>query len=271
MKELFKKSMLVILVMVSFTLLSSCTDDKTPSEEELVSMGLSLQEALPSFKTLEDNYTYRKKLWQTNGEDWFSYHLVKLDDHDIYDQAFYYYGNVGWQYEDEAFIYDTNKAYTIYLYDNDQYTIYRKYKYTDTDEEFTKHSYAYNVQGNLEEASILYYDFSFLTESMFEYYVFDDQSNIENKVWRVKEDILFSSSFKESLLVAVHQNIDSIDHDYFDFVYLYVDQNQVTSLVFAYWYQTLQHHYRFEIHFSYDDVSFDEASLTQGFTPYHPE
>ena len=110
MKELFKKSMLVILVMISFTLLSSCTDDKTPSEEELVSMGLSLQEALPSFKTLEDNYTYRKKLWQTNGEDWFSYHLVKLDDHDIYDQAFYYYGNVGWQYEDEAFIYDTNKA-----------------------------------------------------------------------------------------------------------------------------------------------------------------
>ena len=106
---------------------------------------------------------------------------------------------------------------------------------------------------------------------MFEYYVFDDQSNIENKVWRIKEDVLFSSSFKESLLVAVHQNIDSIDHDYFDFVYLYVDQNQVTSLVFAYWYQTLQHHYRFEIHFSYDDVSFDEASLTQGFTPYHPE
>ncbi|MDD3129346.1 MAG: hypothetical protein PHW21_03160 [Candidatus Izemoplasmatales bacterium] len=265
--------LLVVFVFLPMTLmLIACDGEKIPNEEVLVTDGVSLKEALPKFKELEDNYTYRQKLWQTNGEDWFSYNIVKLYENDIYVQSRYYYGNAGWQIENEAFVIDSeNKAYTVYLEIDNNYTIYRKYKYNDTDEEFQYRFHAYNFSDNNIEAARFHLDYSFLNEEWFEYLVMEEQDNSKSKIWKIKDEVLNDSTFRTSLLTCFKRDTESINEDRIDFVFFYLKDNLVTDIVFAYWNQYLQHHYHIEMHFSYDDYSFDQDNLTTGFTPYIPE
>jgi len=243
-----------------------------PSEQELIASGHSLKQALPDFTELEDNYTYRQKVWQTNGEDSFYYNLVKLDDGDIYSQTRYYYGNSGWQIEDDAFTFDSvNKSYTVYAKQNENYTIYRKFKYSDQDEEFTKYSYSYDLSANNIEASNYYFDYSFFQEDMFEYYEEYDQDNDLITVWRVKSTKLLDTTFKTNILSSFNRSIESVNNDRIDFIYFYVTDNKVSKIIFEYWNETLQHHYRIETQFSYDDYVFDLSNLTSGFVPYIEE
>lgn len=245
---------------------------KTPTEQELMSGGLSLKEALPLFTALEDNYTYRQKVQQMNGEDWFNYSLVKLDNEDIYSQEKRYNSNAGYQFEDEAFTYDSvNNGYTVFAKQDENYTIFRKGKYNESDEEFTRFSYSYDLPDNNARASAYYFDYSFFQENMFEYYQYTDGSNELCKVWRVKESLLLDSTFKTNLLNAFNRSTETVSEDRIDFVYFNVSVNRVSKITFEYSNAELEYFYRIETTFSYDDYEFDTTSLTSGFTPYVPD
>jgi len=250
----------------------SACGENVPSEQELVANGLSLNEALTSFVELEDNYSYKHKIWQTNGEDWFNYSIVKLNNENIYFQSRYFYGNTGWQIEEDAFTYNPEeKSYIVYAKQNENYIKYRKFKYNDTDEEFMKYSYSYDLSANNNEASGNYFDFSFFNANLFEYYEFDDQNQVLNKVWRVKSSKLIEIAFKTSFFSAFNIECETINDYRIDFAYLFVTNNKVSKILYDYWDGVFQNSYKIEIRFDYENYDINLSNLTTNFVPYIPD
>jgi hypothetical protein len=277
-----RKSVLAIFVVTilvsSLLMFSACLfdADKTPSEEQLKEAGVSLIEALPSFKSLTDNYAYRREIHQTNGEDWFDFEYVKLDSGDVYLQSDYINNNAGWQYRDEVFAdYDdlSEVEYTIYKkQSDDNYIEYRKYKYFSTDEEFQRYSYSYDLEANNLRAGEKYIDYSFLNADSFEYYKDLDEQNSEEILWKASSNVLLDTQFKTDLFNAFYIGVDNLAEKRLDLVYIKVENNVVTEFSFNYWggYND-QQSYHYSVLFNYDNYEFDSASLTSGFTAYIPD
>ena len=267
-----------VLLLVSSTFFLAGCGDNTPSEEELQSSGNSLELALPSFKNLTDNYMYKEYIHQTNGEDWFSFRLVKLDDEDIYLRSTRINSNVGWEYVDTIFT-DyadlTDKDYSIYVKqpNSSSYCYYNKYLSMPTDEEFTKYYYPDNTVMNIDENASRYgYDYSFFNTDNFEYFTTTDDDNNTVPCWKVKTDLLTDSTFKTTFGTSINQF--SSDTTRLDYVYLYVQGNKVVEMDYGY-YSHITSNVDFifhnKVYFFYTGYTFDEATLTTGFTLYQPD
>lgn len=268
---MYRKLLTVCIVVLMGMTLFACENANNPNENELVKDGFSLKEALPTFKVLKDNYSYRLKQHQTNGEDWFRYHIVKLYDQDVYQQYRRYDGNAGWQIEEEAFTFDPElNPYTIYLKTDGNYVCYSKYRDAFDENIFYYTSYTYDFDHYNELAQDAHFDFSFLKESWFVFGEAYQDDTQEGQVWLIKEDALYESDVQESILENMGRTTD-FDQHRIDLFFIYVKDNQVTKMRFSQWNQYLQERYIIDIYFSYDDYAFDKVGLTAGFTPFIPD
>jgi hypothetical protein len=266
-----------ILIIASVFCFASCGEldgTETPSEEELLESGESLSTALPDFTALTDNYTYKEKTQQTNGEDWFNYNYVKLNSGNVLIRNTYINNNSGWQYEDEAFAeYDANEvSYILYTKDsNNDYLKYNTYKYEDTDEDFQKYYY---TQGddfdNNEKVNNYLYDLSFLNYEQFEYKTYIDENNNTIHYWLLKSEYNIDDSFKQSLYdgLNITKTTDIAGVGLYSMI-IYVENNKVTKLfVDCNDGASTPQAYKITIQFEYEDYQFDVSTLTEGFTEY---
>lgn len=274
----FNKLLVAIIILISFSLLlTGCKDTgKTPGEPELVANGNSLKTALPPFKALSDNYMYKETIHQTNGEDWFIFSLVKINDSDIFCREKRFNHNAGWQYADTIFT-DfedlTEKDYTLYLKQSDNnYHEYRKFKYNDADEEFIKYYYTDNATYNInEKAEDQIFDFSFFEEESFEYFEISNDNNETVPCWRIKQNLLSDTTFKKALGRGVRQFDESVRLDY---VYLFLADNKVSELHYGFYSHltgNVDMIFHNKVSFHYDDYQFNASALSQGFELYVPE
>jgi hypothetical protein len=255
-------------------LFTACdSGNKTPDESELVNSGNSLKEALPAFKALSDNYMYKETIKQTNGEDWFNFTLVKLDNGNIYNRSQRLNNNAGWQYADTIFTdYEdlTDKDYTLYLKQQDNnYIEYRKYEDSSSETNFTKYYYINNADNDVNErADYFFYHYDFFETDDFEYFETTDDNGGTVPYWRVKQDLLSDTDFKSSFSDGIKQFGKDGRLDY---VYLYVTENKVTSLQYGYYSHVTSNVdmiFHNTIDFFYDNYQFDGSSLSGGFTLY---
>lgn len=260
-----KKIISIVVLFMCLFIVSGCSDNKL-SEKELIEEGLSLDESLKSFVNLSDNYAYKYKIHQTNGEDWFYYRLVKLYNKNIYIQDASYNFNAGWKYEEESFKTNFNGAYYIYKYVNNNYEIYRKFKYEDTDEEYTKYSYLNYEENNLSSKEYLP-DFSMIKDDDFE---FVDNSSYEgvDKFWKLNDNKIMDYEYARNLISGI--NFDLIENkDRLDGLYIYVEDNKVIKLKYMFYKYDLNMSYNIYIEPIYDDYTFDIDTLTSGFVEYN--
>jgi len=268
--------LLIFVLMCSMFLLAACGDNKTPGEEELKSSGVSLTEALPAFLSLSDNYAYRQRIHQTNGEDWFDFSFVKLNDGDVYLQRTHIHNNTGWMAEESAFTdYENHADIDYYVYDKNQdnnYIIYHQFKYNSTDTETQKYSYSYDLASNNDTAQSCYYDYSFLNAENFTYYKSTNDDGEEEVIWKASTEVMTDTQFKTNILTAFHRGISDLDQKRIDHAYLRVENNIVTEFSFSYWggYDDQQEYY-IDIMFDYDHYEFSTQELTTGFTAYNPD
>lgn len=271
----FNKILIILLVLSAFTLIfCGCGDEnKVPGETELIAAGNSLKTALPKFVNLTDNYMYKEAIHQTNGEDWFLFSLVKLDNSDIFVREKRFNFNAGWQYEDTIFT-DfedlTDKDYAVYLKQNDNnYHMYKKYKYNDTDEEFVKYYYTDDSKYSInEKAEAKIYDYSFFKEEYFEYYETTNDSQDTVPCWKIKDSLLNDAAFKTEMGGGVKQFGEEARLDY---VYLFLSDNKAASLQYGFYSHITSNVdmiFHNKIYFYYDNYQFDAESLSQGFDLY---
>lgn len=265
-----------VLLVISLSLLLAACEDKlvVPSEDELQASGTSIQKALPSFNSLNNNYSYKLKVHQTNGEDWFYYDYVKINDEDIFSRAKRLNTNVGWEYESEAFTdYEdlTEKDYTIYIKQtNGNYYQYRKYKYDETDEDFQKYYYIDEERFNLNEnASYYFFDYSLFNAADFEYAEDNDINGTKIYYWKVKANLLLDNDYKKALSDAFYLGYDFASTR-LDYVNIYVTNNKVATLKFGYSDNTNRLNLMLHntITFDYENYEFNSVGLTTGFTLY---
>ncbi|MFA6866354.1 MAG: hypothetical protein WCR54_02430 [Clostridia bacterium] len=275
MKKLFIKSLVIALITISIFTLTACNlgSDKTPDESTLIEAGHSLNKSIDSLKELKDNYKYTQEIHQTNGEDWFDYSLVKLNDGDIFLRDTFINNNTGWEHKEEALTdYSdlSDKSYTISKKSGNDYIEYRKFEASDN-ENFEKYYYEKTEAFDTNARAKNYlYDFSFLNADNFYYFETTNDEGISAPYWKTTASILSDDTFKETVYKAMNINISSDINttriDYFD---IYVTDNIVNKVCFHYWGgYNMQYSYHYTIEFDYDNYNFNVADLTQGFTKY---
>lgn len=273
-KKIAKPTIVFIILSCFILALAGCggNETKTPSEEELVASGLSIKEALPSFKALSDNYMYKERIQQTNGEDWFYFSLVKLDGGNVYTRANRINNNAGWQYEDTIFT-DfedlTEKDYSLFIKQaGNNYFEYRKFKYNDTDEDFVKYYYTDNEAFSInEKAENYFYDYSYFEADYFDYFETLNDNNEKVSYWRVKSELLSDETFKTAFGEGIKQFSSSARLDY---VYLFVNENKVTELDYGYYSHVTSNVdliFHNKIYFDYTNYEFN-SNLAVGFDLY---